>query len=220
MVYYRKEANKANKSNSVATPGTDTPKCEDYKRKVTLRYQTRTVGLTTFTMSKRKVSTTAQPDAPPPQVSPLNINRFSYQVPRPEARALKAMIKAGGHADSVKIVRVNTLTGILTSFKNWRQVASYLDWISQPGVTRQLVPAVRISCGSIRIGSFARNQAKVLLKERASDMEPPEEEAECDSEEDDEQEIEHTFFQFYLLKGVMCDSCNINHTTATKSPIG
>ncbi len=170
-------------------------------------------------MSKRKASITVEPDVPSPQVPPFNINRFSYQVPRPEARALKAMIKTEGHADSVKIVRVNTLTGILTSFKSWRQVAFHLDWISQTGMTRQLVPAVRVSCGSIRIGSAARNQARELLQERARDMEPPKEEAERDSEEDEEQKIEHTFLQVYLPDGVMCHSCDVNHTTATKGPI-
>ena len=139
------------------------------------------------------------------------INRLSYNVDKESAKKLKAMIQAVYTAENVKIIHTGKTTGILTSFHSWRQLASYLDWIPHNGLTRQLIPALRISCGSVRMGSPARTQAIRIMKQKAAELDLTEGEADQDSSVEDEEPGTYKHSVYYHCRGVYCQYCNHPH---------
>ena len=128
------------------------------------------------------------------------------------------MIDPPTYADSVKISHVGTMPVLLSSFRSWRQLASFLDWIPHHELTGQLGPALRISCGHIRMGSPARLQAMQIMKQNAAEKPVTEKEANQDSRPEGESPGTFEDFLKNHFRGAYCHHCNQLPHSASRDP--
>ena len=141
----------------------------------------------------------------------IEINRLSYKVSEESAKTVKAMLKGSGKVKSAKIIQVGGMTGMLVSLTSWKMLALFLEWIPHHELTKQLIPALRITCGSIEMGTPAREQAKRIIAQKASEQFSTPDEADQDSEPEDPSAREYRSSVRYHSHGVYCEICTYFH---------
>lgn len=146
--------------------------------------------------------------------SPFPINRLAYKIEEKAAKTLKSLILLAKVAERVRCLQSKEVTALLISCKDLDQMVRFLEWTNLNDTTRQLIPSIRIMCGTTGRSDEPYKYAKKLVESIANDLKLEEIDMlreDSDFEPDSEFLLSHPGLQVCLKNGIYCAQCDQLH---------
>jgi len=166
--------------------------------------------------AKRPRTASPQPpvSAAPNPVVP-NINYMVYEIERDMVQTFRSLLLTDGVATATRPMLHFNKPALLISFKNWEEVARFYEWSCRGSYTQFLTKAIRIPCGSI-VGNTAPVIAAKDMLEAYQDnstltQRDVEEQVLAEEEEQGILQEGYETFHLFLLHGVFCNHCQLEH---------